>query len=125
MVAPLEEEGAEVLLAQALPQALRRASGPGEKSFQSLLKDLAEGRIDLVVFTSRPAVESLIRGLKRQEDKKVLAKIKAASLGPLVSRAVRDAGLELVVQAREPTPEAMVEAILLLYPSPAVNADVG
>lgn len=85
---------------------VRPASLPAE-----LREALEAGRVDWITFTSSSTFENL-RALLGVDGDRYLRGTKLASIGPITSQTIRDAGLEPAVEARPYTIEALVEAIV-------------
>jgi uroporphyrinogen III methyltransferase/synthase len=90
----LESHGAEVL--------------PFEGG-QSGLPDVA---VTLVTFADATAVAAFARSLGGEAVKSLPPAVRYASMGPETSRVARELGLTVHVEAKEPTPASLVEAIL-------------
>ncbi|MEK3882673.1 uroporphyrinogen-III C-methyltransferase [Paenibacillus sp. PL2-23] len=81
---------------------------------QSALEFLESGGIHMVTFTSSSTVINLLEQLKRsgiEDPVKLLANIPIASIGPITSKTVRDAGLKVAVEAEASTIDSLLEAI--------------
>ncbi|MBE3587220.1 MAG: uroporphyrinogen-III C-methyltransferase [Thermoanaerobacteraceae bacterium] len=79
---------------------------------------LAEGRIQVVTFTSSSTVRNFVQLLQEPHLPRLLEKTMVACIGPITARTAREMGLPVHVQAREYTIAGLVQAIL----EAAVNA---
>jgi uroporphyrinogen III methyltransferase/synthase len=77
------------------------------------LKDIVENT-DMVTFTSSSTAENFAAILGCHE-KEICGKIRAASIGPITTEAVKKAGIEIACEAREYTIPGLVEVILEYY----------
>jgi uroporphyrinogen III methyltransferase/synthase len=68
---------------------------------------LLDDDVDLVTFTSASAVRAFVSAVGDDAAKRV----KAASIGPVTSEAIRAAGLEIAVEADVATMNGLVDAI--------------
>jgi uroporphyrinogen III methyltransferase/synthase len=75
-----------------------------------ILRDLEAGRLDWATFASASAFVNLIE-LLGDRSTSILPTLRLASIGPIVSKAMRLAGYEPTVEARTHTVEGLVEAI--------------
>lgn len=80
---------------------------PGE-----VLDALEERRINCVTFTSSSAVANLAAVVGENHLIHLLKGVEVASIGPVTSAACRDLGLQVNVEPRVPTVEALTEAIV-------------
>ena len=78
---------------------------------EGLKEALAAGRVDWITFTSSSTFNNL-RELLGGNGETCLRKVKIASIGPVTSETIRNAGLEPTVEAKPYTIEALVEAIV-------------
>lgn len=97
----LEELGAIV---QRIDAYRSIVDGTGAKR---LRRALEEGNVDLVTFTSA----SSVRGYVETVGEELSRRAPAASIGPATSEAIRAAGIDLKVEAKESTIDGLVEAI--------------
>lgn len=67
--------------------------------------------LDLVTVTSASCVESIVAALRAARRSRVLRQLRFASIGPVTSQAVRQAGGRLAIEAKTATIEGLVEAI--------------
>jgi uroporphyrinogen III methyltransferase/synthase len=129
MLSSFEGGAPRVLVARAarardvLPDALRAAGcevdvvaayetrSPPPESIARLARDLADGRIDIVTFTSSSTVENLcdLLGPRAVE---LLARPRIASIGPITTATASGRGLRVDLTAREYTVPGLVEALL-------------
>jgi uroporphyrinogen III methyltransferase/synthase len=72
---------------------------------------LADGRVDLVTFTSSSTVRNFVARLGADAER-LLAGVRAACIGPITADTARQAGLEVVVQPATYTIAAFTEAIV-------------
>ncbi|GAB4109228.1 MAG: hypothetical protein Kow00105_17790 [Phycisphaeraceae bacterium] len=100
----LSEAGAEVTDLPAY-RTLAVEGLPGE-----VLGSLQAKTVDWVTFTSGSTVRNLVSLLGG--DVSLLSGVKTASIGPMTSEAMREAGLVVTVEADRPGIEGMVRAIL-------------
>lgn len=110
---------------EALPDSLRDAGAtveridayaprPSPQSADTWQRDMQEGRIDALTFTSPSAVEALADALTEALPEAVFASIRAlpaAAQGPTTARAVRQAGWGTVRVADPTTFEGLVGAL--------------
>ena len=70
-----------------------------------VIGEMAQGRVDLIAFTSQSQVQRLIevaeRRSKRAELDQALASVTIAAVGPITQQAVTDAGAEVHIQPAE------------------------
>jgi uroporphyrinogen III methyltransferase/synthase len=129
MLSSFEGGAPRVLVARAarardvLPDTLRAAGcevdvvaayetrSPPPESIARLARDLADGRIDIVTFTSSSTVENLcdLLGPRAVE---LLARSRIASIGPITTATASGRGLRVDLTAREYTVPGLVEALL-------------
>ncbi len=121
-------DGARVLLPRAagareiLPVLLREAGAVVEEvsSYRTVVPDtdvhevrehLAEGRIDLVTFTSSSTVRNFI-SLLGENAAALLARTRIGCIGPITADTVREAGMSVAIQPADYTVPAFAEAIV-------------
>jgi uroporphyrinogen III methyltransferase/synthase len=132
MLSTRRSDRARVLLARAarardvLPDTLREAGWEvdvvaayetrptSDEVVDRLTRDLADGRIDVVTFTSSSTVESLCDRLG-PEAVKLLAGSRIASIGPVTTVTAQGRGLRVDVTARQYTVPGLVEALVESY----------
>ncbi len=71
-------------------------------------KELSQGKIHAVTFTSPSSVNSFVRSF----GKEILKKTKVASLGPVTSAALKEAGVKVQIEASPYTIEELTEALV-------------
>ena len=101
----LEEIGAEVIVLECYRSIL-----DGEGATR-LARAIEAGRVDLATFTSGSAV----RGYVEAVGDDLAARIPAASMGPQTTQALRDAGIEAKIEAKESTIDGLVSAVLSAF----------
>ena len=101
----LEEMGAEVDVLESY-----RSIVDGQGAAR-LTRAIEGGTVDLVTFTSGSAV----RGYVDAVGEELATRVPAASIGEQTSAAVRDAGIELKIEAKEATIEGLVGAVLSVF----------
>jgi uroporphyrinogen III methyltransferase / synthase len=112
-----------------LPDGLRQAGclvdvvvayetqpAPPER-FEALARELEEGRIDAVTFTSSSTVDNLCDGLGARAPA-LLGRARLASIGPVTSETARSRGLRIDVQPQEYTVAALIRALAESYAKP-------
>ena len=77
------------------------------KGSAKLAKRIDAGQVDLITFTSASGVRAFVDAVGSENARRV----PAASIGPQTSEALRDAGIEINVEATESTIEGLVSAI--------------
>ncbi len=115
---PRTDRGRDVL-----PTGLRRAGAavdevtvyrtlPAPKDEKRRAREaLRSGRIDAVTFASSETVRNFVAAAGRDAIRESQRKIVWASIGPATSATMREMALPVTVQAREPSLEALVEAV--------------
>lgn len=98
----LEEIGADVDVRESYRSIV---DGQGAAK---LTRAIEGGKVDLVTFTSGSAV----RGYVDAVGEELAAKVPAASIGPQTSEALREAGIEAKIEAKESTVDGLVAAVL-------------
>jgi uroporphyrinogen-III synthase len=98
----LQEIGANVTVIEAY-----RSIVDGEGA-EKLARAIEAGRVDLVTFTSGSAVRGYIDAVG--ED--LALRVPAASIGAQTSEALREAGIEVKVEAKEATLDGLVSGVL-------------
>jgi uroporphyrinogen III methyltransferase/synthase len=119
-------EGLQAMGARVDELPLYRAAVPSSPDAEGLHR-LRAGEIDVVTFASSSAVRNLVEMLennRQQTDENrqqttdnrtaidVLRGVAIAVIGPVTAAAVRDAGLEVAVEAAEYTIEGLVRALV-------------
>ncbi len=111
----LRERGASVEVVTAYRTLQTELAEAG-----SLREDLAEGRIDMVTFTSSSTVRGFVEAVGAEALRELMAPVAVASIGPVASGTARRFGLEPQVEAEVSTVEGLVQAIADFYrPGPA------
>ncbi len=106
----LERMEAKVTVAPAY-QTVARAQE--HKNTREILKDA-----DILTFTSSLAVKNFLAGFNKYSLKASLKNTLIASIGPITSQAVKEAGLKVHIEAREYTLEGLAKAIVKYYKNP-------
>lgn len=88
---------------------------PDRQGIALLRRNLTQGRVHLVTFTSASTFEHLARAVKAEDLPRLFAEVAVASIGPATSAAIRQAGLEVHAEARTATVEGLMEAIERYY----------
>jgi uroporphyrinogen III methyltransferase / synthase len=101
----LKEIGAEVTLIEAYHSIV---DGEGA---EKLARAIEAGKVDLVTFTSGSAVRGYIDAVG--ED--LALRVPAASIGAQTSDALREAGIEVKVEAKEATLDGLVSEVLSAF----------
>jgi len=128
-------EGRNILIPRALkgreilPETLRGAGAqvtvvpvyrncPEEEPKMNLRKDLAEGKVDMVTFTSSSTVRNflaMIEAENQEELENLMDGVDIAAIGPITAKTVTDNGLQVTVQPDEYTIDEMVWSIVHYY----------
>jgi uroporphyrinogen III methyltransferase/synthase len=128
-------KGKRILLARAkkardiLPEGLRRMGADvdvvavyrtvkprgGSKKLKKLL---AEGRIDVITFTSSSTVNHFAELLKKEDLKKLLKGIAIACIGPVTARTAKEWALKVRIQPKQFTIPDLTRAIAEYFPPP-------
>ena len=107
----LEEAGAKVIEIPTYRWSLPQDTAPLEK----LVAALEQGEIDAVVFTNAEQARNLflVSGTKSKANvlKSALNRIVVASIGPVASAALREAGVEVRIEAKPPKLGALLAAL--------------
>src|SRR6266542_2992904 len=101
----LRELGADVTVIEAY------RSAPDESGAERMRKRIAADRIDLITFTAPSAVRAFVDAVGAES----VMRVPAASIGPVTSDAVRAAGIEVKIEAKESTIDGLVAAIADAY----------
>jgi uroporphyrinogen III methyltransferase/synthase len=109
--------GERILVTQPLGEAgelmdALESHGAEVLPFESAQSGLADVAVTMVTFTDAAAVERFARSLGKAALGGLSPAVRYASMEPNTSRAVRDLGLTVHIEARQPTPVSLVEAIL-------------
>ncbi len=102
----LRERGAEVVDVAAY-RTMREGPLP-----EAVLERLAGDSIDLVTFTSSSTVTNFIADIPEERRASLLPRVRAASIGPITSKTLSDAGIDVAVEAEQSTIGGLVEAVL-------------
>jgi uroporphyrinogen III methyltransferase / synthase len=105
---------------EALPELLRAAGAEVEvvvayrtvsvsEEIASALRLVRDGRVDVVTFTSGSTVRSFLSAIPDKGE--LVGKFASASIGPITSQALRDAGLEPAIEAGVYTVDGLIDAI--------------
>jgi len=109
--AALAARGAEMVEIPTYRWSLPQDRAP----LASLVGELERGAIDAAVFTNAEQARNLLavaREMKRAEEvKRALNRLVVASIGPVASAALREAGIEVRVEARPPKLGALLSAL--------------
>ncbi|MEK6563603.1 MAG: uroporphyrinogen-III C-methyltransferase [Candidatus Omnitrophota bacterium] len=112
----LEKMGANVQIAPAYQTAIScQLSAVSEKILPE---------IDIITFTSALAAKNFFGTKPEKTFRRNLTKTIIASIGPITSRAIRTAGFEVNIKAKEYTLEGLAEAIIKYYKLKSKNAKV-
>ncbi|MBI4734318.1 MAG: uroporphyrinogen-III C-methyltransferase [Rubrobacteridae bacterium] len=101
----LREMGAEVDVAETYQTVL------GAEAGDRLRKMIIEKEIDIATFTSPSTVTNFIKQVG-PDYKELVSGIKIAAVGPITADAIREAGLNLDIMAKEYTVPGLVDAIV-------------
>ncbi|MGH9463331.1 MAG: uroporphyrinogen-III synthase [Vicinamibacteria bacterium] len=105
---------------EALPELLRAAGAEVEvvvayktvtaaEEISRALDLVRDGRVDVVTFTSGSTVRSFLSAVRNKGE--LRGKFASASIGPITSRALRDAGFEPDIEASVYTVDGLIAAI--------------
>ena len=105
---------------EALPKLLRAAGAEVEvvvayrtvsisEEIVSALRLVRDGRVDVVTFTSGSTVRSFLSAVPNKGE--LHGKFASASIGPITSQALRDAGFEPAIEADVYTVDGLIDAI--------------
>jgi len=95
---------------------------------KKLKKLLAEGKIDVIAFTSSSTVNHFAELLKTEDLKKLLKGVAIACIGPVTARTAKEWGLEVRVQPKQYTIPHLARAIAEYFaphPSPLPRGERG
>jgi uroporphyrinogen III methyltransferase/synthase len=105
----LEHKGASVTLAPVYrTQKIR--SFPRE-----LKKRFADGKIDLISFTSSSTVDGFMQHFTPRRRKKIFEKTRAAAIGPVTAGTLRGYGIKAAIRPPRYTTESLARAIIKHY----------
>jgi uroporphyrinogen III methyltransferase/synthase len=99
----LRSEGAEVDVVVAYRTV------PVTDELSTAIKLISEGQVDVVTFTSGSTVRSFLSGIKDKD--RLRGRLVAASIGPITSQALREAGLGPAIEAGVYTVDGLIDAI--------------
>lgn len=123
-------EGKSILLPRAkiatadLPQGLRKRGANvhdmaiydtlkvESEGKDVILKDLIEGSIDVVTFTSSSTVRNFLEMFPEQNPKDLLAHVRVAVIGPTTEATASKHGLRIDIKAKNATIESLTQAII-------------
>ena len=103
----LKKMGAKVTIAPAY-QTVARAQE--HKGTRKILEDT-----DIITFTSSLAARNFLAGFNKHSLKARFKNTLIASIGPITSRAIKEAGLKVNIEAREYTLDGLAKAIINYY----------
>jgi len=83
-------------------------STPDGAGAAKLVKRVTAGEVDLVTFTSASGVRAFVDAVGAE----LAQGLRGASIGPQTSDALRDAGVEVAIEAKDSTIEGLVDAIV-------------
>jgi uroporphyrinogen III methyltransferase/synthase len=106
----LRKMGAEVEVV-AVYRTIRPRGG--EKRLKKLL---AEGKIDVITFTSSSTVNHFAELLRKEDLKKLLKSIAIACIGPVTARTAKEWGLKAQIQPKQYTIPGLTRAIAEYFP---------
>ena len=109
----LKKMGAEVDVV-AVYRTIRPRGGS-----KRLKKILAEGRIDVIAFTSSSTVNHFAELVKKEDLKEVLKRIAIACIGPVTARTAKEWGMKVKTQPKQYTIPALTRAIAGSFPPPS------
>lgn len=101
----LKKLGAEVDVVEAYRTVKPRG---GAKQLKQLL---ADGKIDVITFTSSSTVNHFVELLKKEDRKELLKGITVACIGPITSKTAKDLGMNIQIEPREYTTSGLSQAI--------------
>jgi uroporphyrinogen III methyltransferase/synthase len=84
----------------------------GSKRLKRLL---AEGKIDVITFTSSSTADHFAELLKKEDLKKLLKGIAIACIGPVTARTAKEWGLKVQIQPKQYTIPGLTRAIVDYY----------
>ena len=104
--AGLKKMGAEVDVVEAYRTVKPRGGAPRLKPL------LAEGKIDVITFTSSSTVNHFAELLKAEDLKNVLRGIAIACIGPITAKSAKNRGLRIHIQPEQFTIPGLTQAIV-------------
>jgi uroporphyrinogen III methyltransferase/synthase len=93
-------------------------SAPDGTGAAALRERLLRGEADLATFTSASSVASFVAAVGPD----AASRVPAASIGPITTRAAREAGLDVRIEATRSTIEGLVDAIVDFYSGAAAHS---
>lgn len=105
--AALEARGAEVIEIPTYRWSLPPDTGP----LVELVARLERGEMDAVLFTNAEQVRNLFAVSKNKDVKDALNRTLVASIGPVASAALREAGVKIALEASPPKLGALLSAV--------------
>lgn len=123
-------EGQKVLLPRAriatehLPNGLRKRGAlvddiaiydtvkAESDSKDAIFKDLMEGKIDIITFTSSSTVRNFLSMFPKHDASDLLSNVRVAVIGPTTETTARKHGLDIEIIAKEATIESLTQAIV-------------
>ena len=80
-----------------------------------LEKDLLDGKIDVVTFTSSSTITNFLEMFPHNTPKDLLSKVRVAVIGPSTKATAEEHGVHVDLVAKEATIESLAEAIIAVY----------
>ncbi len=77
-----------------------------------ILKDLLEGSIDVVTFTSSSTVRNFLEMFPEQNPKDLLSHVRVAVIGPTTEATASKHGMRIDIRAKKATIESLIQAIV-------------
>jgi uroporphyrinogen III methyltransferase/synthase len=77
-----------------------------------LLRELRQGRIHVVTFTSASTFESLAESVSAAELPQIVQNVLLASIGPITSAAIMQRGCHVEIEANQHNAKGLAEAII-------------
>jgi len=114
----LRANGAEVVVAPVYQNV------PPKGRMEELRRQLQNNEIDMITFTSSSTVTNflvMVDAESEDELKKLLGSVKIATIGPITTKTVEEAGLRVDVQPEQYTIADMVDAIVDYYQETGKN----
>lgn len=105
----LQQKGAHVEVVPLYETAGNKAG------IAKLKRYLTQGVVDVITFTSSSTVQRLMDALSARERGRLFHEVLIASIGPITSVTVREAGLKVHIEAKEYTSDGLLEAILKYF----------
>ncbi|MFQ5895594.1 MAG: uroporphyrinogen-III C-methyltransferase [Nitrospinota bacterium] len=108
----LRRRGAQV---EVVPAYRTLQAGGDAEGRERLRRDLREGKVDMVTFTSSSTVRNFLERLGGEPPERAMPGVAVACIGPITARTAEEAGLHSCVQPEEYTIPAFVRAIVDFY----------